>query len=84
MIARFTSEQLRKMADQLDAFTALEAAGAEHQSANTVITVDELKVAYLHWWHDREQYMAEVISFVPGDAEPLYYHDSQDEPARAS
>lgn len=77
VIIRFTSDQLRKIADQLDAYTALEVAGADHQKPSTVVTVDELKVAYLHWWHDRQQYMAEFISFVPGDAEPLYYHEDK-------
>lgn len=76
-IARFTADQLRKIADQLDAYGALKAAGADHIQSGTVVTVDELKVAYLYWWHDREQYMAEFISFAPGDAEPLYYHEDQ-------
>lgn len=76
VIIRFTSEQLRKIADQVDAFTALEEAGADHQAPNTVLTVDGLKVAYLHWWDSEEQYMAEFISFRPGDAEPLYYHEA--------
>lgn len=75
VIIRFTAGQLRKIADQLDAYTALEAAGADHQKPNTVIVVDELKVAYLHWWQDREEYMANFISFRPGDADPLYYHE---------
>src|SRR5262245_14607377 len=72
-IIRLTADQLRKIADQLDAYTALEAAGANHPAGNTVITVDDLKVAYLHWWHSDGQFMAEFINFVPGDAEPLYY-----------
>lgn len=74
MIIRFTSEQLRKLADQVDAYTALSAAGAEHPRPNTVLSVDGRKLAYLAWWQDREEHMAEVICFVPGDAEPLEYH----------
>jgi len=77
VIIRLTADQLRKIADQVDAYTALEESGADHQKPNTVITVDGLKVAYLHWWQDREAYMAEFISFRPGDAEPLYYHKDQ-------
>lgn len=75
-IIRLTAEQLRKIADQLDAYTALVGAGANHPDSNTVITVDDLKVAYLHWWHSEGQFMAEFISFVPGDAEPLFYHEA--------
>ena len=75
MIIHLTSDQLRKIADQLDAYSALEEAGAEHQRPNTVVVVDDVKVAYLHWWQDREIYMAEFISFRPGDATPLYYHE---------
>jgi len=75
VIIRLTADQLRKIADQLDAYTALVAAGANHPAPNTVITVEDLKVAYLHWWHSQEQFMAEFVSFVPGDAEPLYYHE---------
>lgn len=74
VIVRLTAEQLRKLADQVDAYTALSAAGADHPAPNTVISVDGQKLAYLHWWHDREEHMAEFISFVPGDAEPLLWH----------
>lgn len=76
VIIRLTADQLRKIADQLDAYTALEAAGANHPTSNTVITVDELKIAYLHWWDSQAEFMAEFISFQPGDAEPLYYHET--------
>jgi hypothetical protein len=75
MIIRLTAEQLRKIADQVDAYTALEASGADHQKSNTVITVDGVKIAYLHWWDSKEQYMSEFICFTPGDAEPLEYHE---------
>lgn len=77
MIARFTAEQLRKIADQLDAYSALKAAGAEHLPPNTVIRVDGRPLAYAHWWEDGEQWMAEVISFTPGEAEPLAYHEDE-------
>ncbi len=77
VMARLTSEELRKLADQVDAYTALERAGANHPPPNTVLTVDGRKLAYLHWWHSEEQHMAEFISFTPGDAEPLDYHGEQ-------
>jgi hypothetical protein len=76
MIARFSAEQLRKIADQLDAFSALSAAGADHLPPNTVIRVDGAALAYAHWWQDAQAWTAEVISFTPGDAEPLAYHDA--------
>jgi len=76
VIVRFSSEQLRKLADQLDAYTQLESAGAEHPEPNTVLSVDECKLAYLHWWQDKECFLAEFISFVPGDATPLSYHEN--------
>ena len=75
MILRLTSEQLRKIADQIDAHTAAEKAGADHLPPNTVVRVDGRNLAYVHWWQDAETYMAEFISFTPGDAEPLAYHD---------
>lgn len=78
MIIRLTSDQLRKIADQVDAHTALHAAGAEHPVSNTVISVDGEKLAYLAWWQDREMHTAEFISFVPGDAQPLRYHEDAD------
>lgn len=74
VIIRLTSDQLRKLADQVDAYTALAAAGAEHHGANTVLSVDGEKLAYLAWWQDEEMHTAEFTSFVPGDAEPLRYH----------
>lgn len=74
MIARLTSAQLRKLADQVDAYTALHHADAPHPSSNTVLRVDGEALAYLAWWQDREQHMAEFISFTPGTAEPLCWH----------
>lgn len=74
MILRLTSQELRKIADQLDALAAMEAAGADHLPSNTVIRVDGRKLAYAAWWEDGEAYTAEVIDFTPGDAEPLDYH----------
>lgn len=74
MIIRFTSEQLRKMAAQLDALTMMEANGAEHVADNTIISVDGVALAYAHWWDAERCYMAEVIDFTPGQASPLSYH----------
>lgn len=74
MILKLTADQLRKLADQVEAHTALKAAGAEHPHCNTVLTVDGKKLAYLAWWQDREEHLAEFICFPPGDAEPLSYH----------
>lgn len=75
VIIRLTAEQLRKIADQVDAYTALSAAGAEHPSADTVISVDGDKLAYLAWREDLGEHQAEFISFTPRDAPPLRYHE---------
>jgi hypothetical protein len=82
MIARLTSAQLRKLADQVDAYTALHHAGAPHSSSQTVLRVDGAALAYLAWWDDREQHLAEFISFTPGDAEPLCWHGRDKAPAQ--
>jgi hypothetical protein len=74
MIARLTSAQLRKLADQVDAYTALAHAGADHPAPNTVLQVDGVALAYLAWWEDQRQHLAEFISFTPGDAPPLVWH----------
>ena len=74
MILRLSSDQLRRMADQLDALTAMEAAGADHLPPNTQIRVDRAALAYAHWWQDEERYLAEFIDFAPGNASPLIYH----------
>ena len=84
MIARLTAGQLRKLADQLDALTALEAAGADHQPSNTLLKVDGEALAYAHWWHDQEQYMAELTCFTPGNAPPLAWHPCEALHAAAS
>lgn len=75
VIIRLTSEQLRMLADQVDAYTALHHVGAEHPAPNTVLSVHGRKLAYLAWWEDEEAHMAEFLSFVPGTAEPLDYHE---------
>ena len=77
MILRLAPETLRKMADQLDAYAALEAGGADHQPPKTRLTVDGRPLAYLYWHDDSETYLAEFIDFTPGDAEPLVYHDQK-------
>lgn len=78
MIARFSAEQLRKLADQLDALTDLVRAGANHIASGSVISVDGKRLAYLYWNDTRENYMAEVISFTPGESEPLVWHDENE------
>lgn len=75
LILRLTSDQLRKIADQLDAHTALKQAGADHPQSSTVLSVDGEKLAYLHWWDSGEQFMAEIINWTPGSATPLRYHE---------
>lgn len=75
MIIHLDARTLRQIADQLDAYTQLEANGADHQKPNTVISINGTKIAYLYWHQDDESYMAEFIRFPPGDAELLYYHD---------
>ena len=76
MILRLSATQLRKIADQLDAHTALSAAGADHLPPNTQIRVDGTPLAYCHWWQDGECWLAEFISFTPSDAAPLVYHET--------
>lgn len=75
MIVRFTSKQLRKLADQVDALTAFEAAGAQHLPSNLALSVDGDALAYAHWWDDGRQYMVEVIDFTPDGCTPLSYHE---------
>ncbi len=75
MIVRFGSDQLRRMAEQLDALSRMEAAGADHLAPNTPIRLDGAALAYAYWWDDGQQYLAEIINFPPGDAQPLAYHD---------
>lgn len=77
VMARLTSDELRKLADQVDAYAAMKHAGANHPPTNTVLAVEGRKLAYLHWWDSADQFMAEFISFTPGDAEPLDYHEEQ-------
>lgn len=74
VIARLTAEQLRSLADQLDAHTTIKRAGGRHLPSDTVLTVNGAQLAYAHWWQDGEQWMAEFICFTPGDAEPLIWH----------
>jgi len=75
MILTLRSDQLRALADQLDAHTALERAGADHMPHHSVLTVWAKPLAYLHWWQDEECYLAQFTSFTPGSATPLPYHD---------
>lgn len=77
MILRLNPELLRKMADQLEALTKMEEAGADHLRPNTVIRVDGQALAYASWWEDGRQYLAEVVCFTPGDATPLDYHTDE-------
>lgn len=76
MILRLTAAELRQLAAQIEAYTALEKAGADHQPSNTVLSVDGRTLAYAHWWEDERCYMAEFIDFTPGQAQPLSYHES--------
>jgi hypothetical protein len=75
MIARLTAENLRRLADQVDAYTALVAADGTRPAPNTTLTIDGDPFAYLAWWEDGAQYLAELISFTPGDATPLIWHE---------
>jgi hypothetical protein len=53
-----TADQLRQVAAQVDAYTALVAAGANHIPTGTPIIVDEKTLAHLWWWDDGQQYEA--------------------------
>jgi hypothetical protein len=77
VILRLDSGELRRLADQIDALTMMEAAGADHLPSNTQIKLDGRPLAYAHWWEDGQQYLAEFINFTPGNADPLLYHDRQ-------
>ena len=65
MILRCTSEQLRKLADQADAYTAIAAAGGKPPESGTVLEVDGQKIAYLFWWEDKQRYLVEFLNFKP-------------------
>ena len=73
MIVRLSARQLRKMADQLDAITGFAREGSEGP-VDSLIAVDGPALAYLHWWEDEQQYLAEFIDFTPGTRSPLAYH----------
>ena len=73
MIVRLSARQLREMADHLDAITAFAREGSEGP-VDTLIAVDGPALAYLHWWEDGEQYLAEFIDFTPGTSPPLACH----------
>lgn len=75
MILRLTADQLRKLADQVDALTAFKVAGGTQVPA--VLSVDDEALAYTAWWEDRQQVMAEFIDFTPGKSPPLSYHDQE-------
>lgn len=79
MIIRLTADQLRKLAGQLEAYRELKTSGAAHPSSNTVLAVDGVALAYLHWWDSAEAFTAEFIDFTPGSAVPLAYHETQEE-----
>lgn len=74
VIVVLTSDVLRKIADQLDAHTALKAAGAEFLSLEHVISIDGENYAYLGWWEDRQEHTAQITSFVPRTSTPLRWH----------
>ncbi len=79
MIARLTSDQLRKMADQLDAWTMLTKSGGIHPPVNSSIVVHDkngkpVRAAYIYWWEDERRFMAEIPSFRPQSELPLIWH----------
>lgn len=74
MILRLTAEQLRKLADQVDALTAMERAGADHLESGTVLKVDGEALAYTYWWDDADSHVVEFINFTPAHEPPLAYH----------
>lgn len=74
LIARLTADQLRKIADQLDAYGALINAGARRIPGDGVIEVDGDALAYLYWNGVSERYMAEWTNFTPGSSVPLIWH----------
>lgn len=80
MILRLTAEQLRKLADQIEALTTMERAGADHLPSDTVLKVDGVALAYTYWRDDDDAYVVEFIDFTPGDAPPLAYHTANSTP----
>jgi len=65
MIVRRTPEQLRKLADQADAYTAIAVAGGKSPESGTVLEVDGQQMAYLFWWEDQQKYLVEFLDFNP-------------------
>lgn len=73
MIVRLDAQTLRLLADQLDGFKMVDKAEGSFEAP--VMFVNGVAMAYLHWWQDREEYMAEITSFVPGESRRLVWHD---------
>lgn len=67
MIIRLTSDQLIKLAKQLEALNKLHHEGGDRDiPSNRVLKVDGKPLAYIYWWQDKEEYMAEFLDFKPG------------------
>ena len=57
MIQPLTSDQLRKVADQVDAWTAI--AWAEGDSPTAILRVNGVPTARLLWWEKKKIYLAD-------------------------
>lgn len=66
MIVRLTSEQLIKLARQLETLNRLREEGGVDAPSNRVLIVDGWPLAYTYWYQDGEEYMAEFLNFRPG------------------
>lgn len=66
MIVQLTTDQLRKLADQVEAYTQIMNAGGRITNLSQQLYVDEKPVAYLHWWEDAREFLCEFLDFAPG------------------
>lgn len=72
MILRYTPNELRKLADQAEAFTALYKAGyfdgewaLPGNHPPEYLRLKGENRAHLHWWQDREMFIVEFLDFTP-------------------
>ena len=66
MILRFTSDQLRRLANQVDAYTQIQLAGGAISDLSGPLFLEDKKVAYLFWWEDERTFLCEFLDFEPG------------------
>ena len=63
MIIRLTPTQLRKLATQVEAYTAIVRADGAFPESAKPLKVDDIHLAYLFWWEDGRQFLCEFLDF---------------------